>query len=47
LLFDLLKPGLGLVGGAAIVGVITLGLSILALAFTKESFDTDLDYNER
>ncbi|NDC37055.1 MAG: MFS transporter [Proteobacteria bacterium] len=47
LLFESLKPGLGLLGSAAAVGAMTLGLAFLALAFTKESFATDLDYVER
>ena len=47
LLFDLLKPSLGLIGSAAAVGAFTLGLVLLALVFTKESFSLDLDYVER
>lgn len=47
LLFEALKPHVGLIGSASVVGALTLGLCCLALAFTKESFDTDLDYIER
>jgi putative MFS transporter len=44
--FLALKPRLGLVGSAALVGAVTIVLAFLALAGLEETFGKDLDYLE-
>ncbi|MDO7886375.1 MFS transporter [Hymenobacter cheonanensis] len=47
-LFQYLKsqPGLGMVGGAAIIGVVTLGLAFFSASTLPETYAKDLDYVE-
>ena len=45
--FTNLQPLLGVWKSALAVGVVSLGLAILALGFLEETFGKDLDYCER
>jgi MFS family permease len=44
--FEALKGSLGLVNGAAVIGVLTIVIALAANVFTKETFDKSLDYTE-
>jgi MFS transporter, putative metabolite:H+ symporter len=41
-----LKPDYGLVGGSALIGVVVLGLAIMAVWLLPESFDREMDFIE-
>ncbi len=44
--FLLLRPGLGSLGAAALVGGVVFAIAAVALWFLRETFDDDLDYVE-
>lgn len=44
--FMLLKESMGVLGSAAIVGMVTFSIAFIALYFTRETFHEDLDYIE-
>lgn len=46
LLFNELKPSLGVIGSAEVVGLLACGLSLLALYFMRETFGVDLNFLE-
>jgi MFS family permease len=45
-LFLLLKPGMGIINSALVIGIFTTIASLLALWSLRETFHTDLNYNE-
>lgn len=45
-LFSLLRPSLTLLGSAAVVGTLALGIGFIALYFLDETFDRDLNFTE-
>ncbi|KFN40855.1 MAG: MFS transporter [Sulfuricurvum sp. MLSB] len=44
--FMLLKESMGVLGSAAVVGVVTFSIALIALYYTRETFHEDLDYIE-
>lgn len=46
MMFTALKPGVGIVGAAEIVGILVAALAIFALFSLRETFHLDLDYVE-
>ncbi|MDB4926411.1 MFS transporter [Mucilaginibacter sp.] len=44
--FGAVKESLGLVNGAALIGLITVVIALIATRYTKETFDESLDYTE-
>jgi VIT1/CCC1 family predicted Fe2+/Mn2+ transporter len=45
-LYSLLKPSLGLVTAAAVVGIACAAVGIMSALSSRETFGTDLEYNE-
>ena len=45
-LFEILRPGVGVIYSAGITGALCIGIALIALIGLKESFSTDLDFIE-